>query len=88
MARLTDQVEQMEAELEHLLEEVSNKSDMIDSLEDTCNSQSATINDLEQRVGDLEEFEAFIREHFPQAGQAYDVRERMEKANGNSASVG
>jgi hypothetical protein len=47
-----------------------------------------TIDEQDDYIGELEDFVEFVREHFPDAGKAYDVRERMEKASGNTTAVG
>ena len=80
--------EQMEAELESALNEISRLNDVIAGLENDNSNLQSTIDEQDGYIAELEDFTAFVREHFPDAEQAFDVRERMEKASGTEASVG
>jgi DNA repair exonuclease SbcCD ATPase subunit len=42
------------------------------------------VSSLMERIDELEALENFISEHFPQALDAYAVRNRMKEASGNT----
>lgn len=88
MSRASELLSQLESEVEDHLAEISRLNDLVAGLEVDVDSRQEIINDQDDYIADLEEFVEFVREHFPDAGKAYDVRERMEKASGNTTAVG
>lgn len=84
MARsVSELAEQLEGELEATLGEVARLGKLVDELESECEARQSTIDEQDEYIAELEEFVKFVREHFHDAASAFDVRERMEKANGN-----
>ena len=73
---------QLEDELEEALNEVTRLNEVLGSLEDDLRNHTSTIDEQDDYIAELEAFVAFVREHFPEADNAFDVRERMEKASG------
>jgi septal ring factor EnvC (AmiA/AmiB activator) len=80
---ITEIAAQVEAELESALNEISRLNDAIAGLEDDNSNQQYTIDEQDEYIAELEELVAFVKEHFPDAIAAFDVRERMEKASGD-----
>lgn len=88
MSRASDLLSQLESEVEDHLAEISRLNDLVAGLEVDVDSRQLTIDEQDEYIQDLEEFVEFVREHFPEASKAYDVRQRMEKASGDTTSVG
>jgi hypothetical protein len=70
----------METELEATYSELSRLGDEIRGLENDLSNYQSTIDEQDEYIAELEDLVAFVREHFPDAIAAFDVRERMEKA--------
>jgi archaellum component FlaC len=70
----------MEEELESVLNEISRLNGVIAGLENDLSNYQSTIDEQDEYIAELEDLVAFVREHFPDAIAAFDVRERMEKA--------
>jgi predicted nucleic acid-binding Zn-ribbon protein len=80
---ITEMAEQVEAELESALNEISRLHDEVGGLENDNSNLQSTIDEQDEYIAELEELVAFVKEHFPDAIAAFDVRERMEKASGD-----
>lgn len=88
MSRASDLLSQLESEVEDHLAEISRLNDLVAGLEVDVDSRQLTIDEQDEYIAELESYVEFVREHFPDADKAYEVRERMEKASGNTTSVG
>lgn len=86
--RIADTVAELEAQLEQAGEEIHRYTQEIGHLETDLDAKQTTIDEQDEYIAELEEFVEFVREHFPDASNAFDVRERMEKASGPTSSVG
>jgi len=86
MARsIQDMVSQMEEELESALNEVNRLQSVAGDPESELDNRQSTIDEQDEYIAELETFVEFVRRHFPDAGDAFDVRERLEKASGTEA---
>ena len=81
MARLVEQIEQLEEAHEAAMQEIDRLQSVVSNIEAAVGDRDATIGELQWANGELQEFKEFVREHFPEAVKAYEVRERMEKAS-------
>ena len=80
---ISEMAEQLEGELESALEEINRLQSLAGDLESDLGDKQSTIDEQDEYIAELEEVVAFVREHFPDAIKAFDVRERMEKASGD-----
>lgn len=81
--RIADTVAELESALEAAGEEIHRYTQEIGHLEMEIDAKQSTIDERDNYIAELEEFVGFVRAHFPDAANAFDVRERMEKASGN-----
>ena len=84
----TDQVAELEAEIEKAGDEIHRYTQEIGHLEMDLDAKQTTIDQQDEYIAELEEYVEFVKAHFPAADHAYDVRKRMEKASGTAAAVG
>jgi predicted nucleic acid-binding Zn-ribbon protein len=82
VARLTDEIEQLESSFAAAEKEVERLENVIDGLEDEITKRDTTIAETNQFISELEDLVSFVGEHYPDAIKAYEVRQRMEEANG------
>lgn len=88
MARLTDQIAELEDQLDRQAAEIDRLGRLGDELENELAGRSDIIEEQSGLIQDLEAFEAFVEEQFPAAMEAWQVRKRMEQASGAAATVG
>lgn len=73
MARLADQIEEME-------ENLACAESRVNELEDENTRLKEEVSDLEDQVAELEARIEWIHEVHPSLEEAYDVKQRLDKA--------
>jgi archaellum component FlaC len=74
MARLADQIEEIE-------ENLSCAEMRVNELEDDAKRMLDEISDLEDVVAEHEEYIEWIDETYPEARTAYDAKQRLDQAS-------
>lgn len=80
MSRISDEIHALEQELDDCHIKIEKLEKQVSGLE--CDN-----SDYLDRLNELEQFEAFVEEYYPEATQAYAVRQRMETASGKPTPV-
>ena len=73
MARLADQIEEME-------ENLYSAEARIHELEEDATRRNEEISDLEDQVAEHEEYIEWIDETYPEARTAYEAKQRLDQA--------
>ncbi len=74
MARLADQIEEME-------ENLYAAEARIHELEEDATRRNEEISDLEDQVAEYEDYIEWIDETYPEARTAYEAKQRLDQAN-------